>query len=180
MKQTVSGIIAVLLLALLAACSPAKVAEKKVVSVGYTLRIDGDTVFDKSPDGQPLEFLVGAGNMIPGFESAIMGMKVGEKKTFTVKSADAYGDRDETRVVDVPIDQFGTDKPEVGQQFSVQASGGVMVVTVTKVSAKSVTVDFNSPLAGKDLTFDVEIVKIRDATEDEISAGQSSSAPVAQ
>jgi peptidylprolyl isomerase len=165
----------------LAACGPAKVAVKKVVSVSYTLTLADGTVFDKSEDGTPLEFMVGVGKMIPAFETNIMGMKVGEKKTFEIKSADAYGDFDKTKVVDVPRGQFPDDPaPKVGDQFSVQTASGAFPVTVTAVTKDIVTVDTNSPLAGKDLTFAVEIMKVRDATKDEIMAAAAESAVTAQ
>ena len=147
----------------------------KVVQVGYTLTLADGSVFDKSADGSPLEFLVGAGNMIPAFEKAIIGMKVGDRKTFTLKAADAYGPYDQARVMDIPRAQFGTETPKVGQQLSVQASVGTIVVTVTKVSDTAVTVDANGPLAGKDLTFAVQIVGIRNASKDEIAAARAGS-----
>ncbi len=140
------------------------------MQVSYTLTVDG-AVFDRSQKDQPLEFMVGAGKMIPAFESEIIGLKVGEKKSFLIKAADGYGDYDKTKLVEVPLDQFPRDTPpQVGQQFSVRTPQGTLPVTITAVGAKSVTVDFNAPLAGKDLSFEIEIVKLRDATKDELAA----------
>ena len=178
MKRTIPAILTVLLIVTLAACSPAKVAAKKVVKVGYTLTLADGSVFDKSADGTPLEFMVGGGKMMPAFETALMGMKAGERKTFTLKAADAYGPYDPARIMDIPRAQFGTETPKVGQQFSFQAPTATVVVTVTKVSDTAVTVDANGPLAGKDLTFAVQIVSIRDASKDEIAAAAAASAPL--
>lgn len=174
MKRLFSGSLSVLLLAALVACAPPKVMEKKVVQVSYKLTLADGSVFDQSAQDKPLEFMVGAGKMIPAFETAIMGLKVGDKKTFVIKAADAYGEYDKTKVVEVPKENFPTDPaPAVGARYSVQTPQGNIPVTVTAVGTKTVSLDLNNPLAGKDLTFDVQIVKIRDATKEEISAQQT-------
>ena len=173
MKRMIPALFPVLLLVALVGCAPAKVAQKKVVDVSYTLTVDG-AVFDQSQKDQPLEFMVGAGKMIPAFETAIIGLKVGDKKTFEIKSVDAYGAYDKTRLVEVPKTEFPADSPPtVGQRFSVQTQAGTLPVTIAAVGDTTVTVDFNSPLAGKDLTFAVEIIKVRDATKEEIAAQQT-------
>jgi FKBP-type peptidyl-prolyl cis-trans isomerase 2 len=175
MKLTRLGIVPVFLLAALIGCTPARVAEKKVVQVSYKLTLADGTVFDESQKDQPLEFMVGAGKMLPAFETAIIGLKVGDQKTFVVKAADAYGEYDKTRLVEVPKGNFPADTPPtVGAHYSVQTPQGTIPVTIAAVGAKTVTVDTNNPLAGKDLTFNVQIVKIRDATKDELAAAQTS------
>ncbi len=174
MKLIRLGIFPVLLLVALVGCAPVKIAVKKVVQVSYTLTLADGSVFDKSPDGQPLEFMVGVGRMIPAFETAVMGLKVGDKKTFQIKAADAYGEYDTAKLVEVPREQFPKNTPlTVGMRFSVQTSQGTLPVTISAVGDKTVTVDTNNPLAGKDLTFAVQIVKIRDATKEELAALQT-------
>jgi FKBP-type peptidyl-prolyl cis-trans isomerase 2 len=108
----------------------------------------------------------------------VLGLKVGDKKTITVKAADAYGEYDPSATQEVPRDQFPANIPlQVGQHFQVQTQAGVMTVAIAAIKDKSVTVDFNHPLAGKDLTFAVEIVKIRDATKEELKAAQAEAKP---
>ena len=169
MKRIVPAVSALLFLVALFGCSPAKVAEKKVVDVSYTLTVDG-AVFDQSQAGQPLEFMVGAGKMMPAFETAIIGLKMGDKKTFDIKAADAYGPYDKAKLIDVPLANFPAETPpKVGDRFSVQTPQGTLPVAIAAVNGKTVTVDMNSPLAGKDLSFAVEIVKIRKATKAELA-----------
>ncbi len=157
------------LLCLLAACAPARVAEKKVVQISYTLTVDG-SVYAQSEKDKPLEFMVGTGKMMPAFETEISGLAVGQKKSFVVRSADAYGAYDESKLVEVPLSEFGTTTPKAGDRFTVQTPAGEMPIAVKAVNGKTVTVDFNSPLAGKDLSFDVQIVKVRDATKEELAS----------
>jgi FKBP-type peptidyl-prolyl cis-trans isomerase 2 len=130
--------------------------------VHYTGRLQDGSVFDTSEGKEPLEFTLGQGQLIPGFEQAVTGMKVGESKTVTIPSDQAYGPHREELVQVVPREQLSEElKPEVGMQLqSTRSDGGVMVVTVTEVSETTITVDANSPLAGKDLTFEIELVGI--------------------
>jgi FKBP-type peptidyl-prolyl cis-trans isomerase SlyD len=119
--------------------------------------------------------------MMPAFEKALMGLKVGDKKTFKVLAADAYGEYDKSRVQEVPKDKFPKDLTlTVGQQYQVQTQTGTMVVTISAIADKTVSVDFNHPLAGKDLTFAIEVVKIRDATKDELAKAQAAATPTPQ
>ena len=173
MKRIAPAFASLFLLAALVACSPAKVAEKKFVTMNYVLTVDG-AEFDKSQPDSPLEFMVGAGKMMPAFETAIIGLKVGDKKSFDIKAADAYGEYDKSKTVDVPLTEFGTGPaPKAGDKFSVQTPNGAMPVTVTAVKGTTVTIDFNNPLAGKDLSFAVQVTKIRDATKEELAALQT-------
>jgi len=132
------------------------------VKVHYTGKLDDGTVFDTSEGRDPLAFKLGEGRVIPGFEQGIEGMATGDVKTIKIAAADAYGPVDASRVLQVPRKDFPADlAPEVGQQLQVGQEGGPRnVVTVTAVSDESVTLDANHPLAGKDLTFDVELVEI--------------------
>ena len=133
------------------------------VKVHYTGRLDNDNVFDSSRERDPLEFQLGSGQLIPGFEEAVLGMDTGETKTFKIQANQAYGEHREELVQQVPRQQFPTDmEVKIGQRFQINQQEGEqpMVVTVTEVSDTSVTIDANHPLAGEDLTFDIELVEI--------------------
>jgi len=132
------------------------------VKVHYTGKLEDGTVFDTSADRDPLQFTIGEGQIIPGFEQAVVGMNPGESKTIKVLTNDAYGPHREDMVLVVDRNQLPVDLiPEVGQQLqSRQQDGQIIVVTVIAVSESTVTVDANHPLAGKDLTFDIQLVEI--------------------
>ena len=139
-----------------------KVAENgDLVKVHYTGMLSDGTVFDSSLDGQPLEFTVGAGQMIPGFDKAVLGMKVGEVKKVTIPADQAYGQRNETltRVVNKSQLPQGM-SPEVGDKLQVNSTNGPIVVIVTNVTDTTITVDGNHELAGKDLTFDISLMEL--------------------
>jgi peptidylprolyl isomerase len=145
-------------------CGAAQAKNGDTVQVNYTGKLADGTVFDSSVGREPLEFTLGAGQMIPGFEKAVFGMKVGEKKTVTIPVDEAYGPHRDDLVIEVPRDKLPAGlTPEVGQQLGVkQADGSTAVVTITNVSDNNtVTIDANHPLAGKDLTFEIELVKIK-------------------
>lgn len=149
-----------------------------IASVHYkgTLPESGD-VFDSSEGREPLTFLVGHKQMIPGFEEEIMGAKVGETREFTLSAERAYGEREETAVLDIPRAQFAQLEQEasleVGMQLVAQMPHGPSPFTITALTDEAVTADFNHTLAGQALTFSVEIVELREASEDEISHGHA-------
>ncbi|MGA2975681.1 MAG: peptidylprolyl isomerase [Spirochaetia bacterium] len=173
MKRLLRGIVPLFIVCATIACAPATVSNKKMVSVDYKGTLADGTVFSQSDEGKPLEFLVGGGTIIPTLEKGMMGMKVGDQKKIDVKAADAYGEYDKAAVQEVPKEQFPKDLTlAVGQRYQVQTQSGALVVTITAIKDKTVTVDFNHPLAGKDLTFDVKVVKIRDATKEELAKAQ--------
>ena len=153
-----------------------KIEKDTIASVHYTgtLPKSGET-FDSSEGREPLTFLVGHGQMIPGFEAELMGAKVGDKKTFTLSPDKAYGQRDEAAILQIPRAQFaqleGQTKLEVGFQLVAQMPHGPAPFTVTELSEEMVTADFNHALAGKELTFTVEVVELRKASEDEVAHG---------
>jgi peptidylprolyl isomerase len=162
------ALIAVLLTgAVLTGCnsSPARAAENgDTVQVNYTGKLLDGTVFDSSVGRQPLEFTLGQNQMIPGFEKAVLGMKVGEKKTVTIPADEAYGPYHDDWIIQVPKDKLRTDtEPAVGQILQLTGQNGEpFYVTVTAISDNgTLTLDANSPLAGKDLIFDIELVKIK-------------------
>ena len=132
------------------------------IKVHYTGKLEDGTVFDTSLDRDPLEFTVGEGQIIPGFEEAVIGMNPGESKTTTIPSDQAYGPHYEDMVLQVDHNQFPAHlAPQVGEQFQVrQTDGRTVIVTVTEISPSAVTLDANHPLAGKDLTFYIELVEI--------------------
>lgn len=132
------------------------------VKVHYTGKLDDGTVFDSSIQRDPLEFTIGQGQIIPGFEQAVVGMQAGELKTTSVPPESAYGPHRDEMVIEVDLTFFPNNvNPEVGQQLQIhQADGQSIIVTVTDVSDASATLDANHPLAGKDLTFDIELVAV--------------------
>jgi len=172
----------ILLVILAAAGCGLKIGNQMVVKVAYTGTLADGSTFDTSEGGDPLEFMVGAGQMIPKFEENLMGLRKGDKKTFTVLAADAYGSRDETADVEVPLSEFPEDLAlEVGMQLgTTDASGSQQVVTVKELKKDVAVIDFNFFLAGKDLTFAVEVVDVRKPTKDELAAQQGSTEPIVQ
>jgi peptidylprolyl isomerase len=143
-------------------CSAAGAKVGDTVQVHYTLTLADGTVFDSSVGGEPMEFTIGSGQLIAGFDEAVQGMKVGEKKTVTIPADKAYGPYLDTGLVEVPREKLPSDQtPEVGQQLvAVQSDGSQARAIITSISDNVVVVDFNHPLAGKDLTFEIELVKI--------------------
>jgi peptidylprolyl isomerase len=138
----------------------AKAGDK--VKVHYTGKLADGTTFDTSAEQDPLEFTLGAGEVIPGFEAAVLGLKVGEARTTTIPAAEAYGEYNDEMVLEVDREDMPPQlQPRLGQQLQVkQGEGEVISVVVTEVGEDSITLDANHPLAGKDLTFDIELVGI--------------------
>lgn len=132
------------------------------VTVHYTGRLDDGTVFDSSANREPLQFTLGQGDLIPGFEQAVLGMAPGESKTETIPFDRAYGPYREEMVIEVDRQQLPTEiEPAVGQQLQVrEESGAVIPVVITDVTDESITLDANHPLAGEELTFDIQLVDI--------------------
>ncbi len=132
------------------------------VKVHYTGKLDDGTVFDSSMGRDPLEFELGSGQVIKGFDQAIIGMEPEESKTTTIAADEAYGPHQPELVVNVDRDRFPENlDPEVGQHLQMRQEGGrVIGVVVADVSESEVTLDANHPLAGKDLTFDIQLVEI--------------------
>jgi peptidylprolyl isomerase len=141
-----------------------------LVKVHYTGRLDDGTVFDSSECGDsdcdcssgPLEFTVGAGEVIPGFDQAVEGMSIDETRSVQIPVSEAYGERVEEMVAQVPRSELPADMvPEVGQHLEVtQEDGNAFQVVITEVTDDQVTIDANHPLAGRDLSFDIRLVAI--------------------
>lgn len=140
----------------------AQAKDGDTVKVHYTGKLKDGSVFDSSLDRAPLEFKIGEGQIIPGFERLVRGMAVGEKRTGDIPVEDAYGPRHQEMVMQVPRDQFPPEiEPQVGQQLMMERQDGESLrITVTDVSEDAVTIDGNHPLAGQGLTFEVELVEI--------------------
>ncbi len=133
------------------------------VKLEYKGTLDDGTVFDSSEaHGEPLEFEMGAGQVIPGFEDAVKGMEKGEEKTFKLKPDEAYGDHNPELIKVVPRDQMPADQePEAGMMLIMELPNGAKLpAVITEVTDESVTIDLNHPLAGKILTFEIKIVDV--------------------
>lgn len=138
------------------------VKQGDTVKVHYTGKLEDGTVFDTSRSRHPLQFTIGKGQVIPGFELAVAGMNIGESKTATIPVDQAYGPRRDDMIVTVKRDQFPSDvNPNVGQRLELeQENSHSILVTVTDISDTNITLDANHPLAGKALTFELELVGI--------------------
>ncbi|HTX90888.1 MAG TPA: peptidylprolyl isomerase [Anaerolineales bacterium] len=154
-----------------------KVTDGQVISMDYTLKVDGETV-DSSEGQEPIEFIQGTGNIIPGLERELYGMAVGDSKDVVVSAEDGYGKVDDEAYMDVPRNQFPADIPmEVGTQLELHdREGHPMHARIEQVGEESVRLDFNHPLAGKELHFAVKIAGLRAATAEELDHGHVHSA----
>jgi len=149
-------------------------AENSVVGIEYELTEAGkNEVLDSNKGSAPLEFVMGKGQIIPGLEKGLVGMNEGDTADILVKAEDAYGLRDDEAIQKLPKEQFEGIELQKGMQLYGQGQQGETIqVTVVDFDDKEVTVDFNHPLAGKDLMFNVKVVSERDATEQEAATGQ--------
>jgi FKBP-type peptidyl-prolyl cis-trans isomerase 2 len=132
------------------------------VNVHYHGKLKDGSTFDSSEGREPLEFTVGQGQVIKGFDDAVMDMAPGDKKTVNILVVDAYGERNDDMIMEYPISEFPDDmKPEVGMELQMGDNGGnVFPVVITEVGNETVMLDANHPLAGHDLTFEIELVSI--------------------
>ncbi|MEM7113106.1 MAG: peptidylprolyl isomerase [Chloroflexota bacterium] len=150
-----------------------KVAKNMVVGLTYALRLDDEQLVDEADAKAPLFFLVGHENIIPGLERELIGMAVGETKKVTVKPADGYGDYDDEDQDKLPRDVFGDELlfPGMDIELHDEETGDVFDAIVVEVDDETVTLDFNHPLAGETLFFEVTVVELRPATAEEIDHG---------
>ncbi len=150
------------------------ITQDKVVELDYKLTVNGE-VIDQSEPGEPLVYLQGHSNIIPGLERALEGKAVGDELQVTVQPEDGYGERDEENVEELSREDF-EDDIEVGATYYAQdEAGSVIPFTVMEVSGDTVKVDFNPPLAGMVLNFDVKVLNVRDATPEELEHGHAHS-----
>lgn len=147
------------------------ISENAAVLFHYTLTDEEGNQLDSSKGKDPLAYLHGHKNIIPGLEQAMEGKKEGDVMVVTIEPADAYGERQEQMVQQVPRKSFQAEDINVGMRFEAQTPNGALTVVVTEVTDETVTVDGNHPLAGKALTFDVRINSVREATEEELTHG---------
>jgi FKBP-type peptidyl-prolyl cis-trans isomerase SlyD len=157
-----------------AVSSPAgPIADDKVVSIHYTLKDDDGDVIDSSDGGEPLDYLHGHGGIVPGLEGALTGKNVGDSLKVSVPPKDGYGEAEDAPTKSVPRDAFPDDvELEVGMQFFAQGPKGEPVpVWVAAVDDKTVEIDFNHPLAGQTLHFEVKVISVRDASKEELEHG---------
>jgi len=149
-----------------------QIDSKKAVYIHYTLKNRDGELLDKSRSDEPLGYIHGTGSIVPGLESALEGKQAGDTVNVVVAPEEAYGSRDEALVQDVPRGAFdGVDAIEPGMRFQAESEQGTRVVTVTTVSEDVVTVDGNHPLAGETLVFDVEVHRVREASDEEVTHG---------
>jgi FKBP-type peptidyl-prolyl cis-trans isomerase SlyD len=148
------------------------IKKDSVVSFNYTLKDDAGEVIDSSPPGEPLAYLHGYGNIVPGLERELEGKASNDKLSVKIAPADAYGEYSRDVIQKVPRRSLkGIPKITVGMRLHAQTQEGPRAVTVTAVTGDMVTLDANHPLAGKTLNFDIEIVEVRDATAEELEHG---------
>ena len=149
-----------------------KIAKNKVVSIDYTLKDDDGKIIDSSEGRDPLSYIQGIGNIIPGLEEALEGKESGSKINVSIEPEKGYGVRNENMIKQLERSQFEPDMEiKTGMQFQAEGPEGLQVVVVTNVENDTITVDGNHPLAGMQLNFSVEVKDIRDATEEELSHG---------
>ena len=149
-----------------------QIQEKTVVSFEYTLKNAEGQVLGTSEGNEPLKYLHGVGQIVPGLEQAMVGKAQGDEMNVIVEPENGYGQRDENLVQPVPRERFeGIEKIEPGMQFTAQTEQGPRQVTVADVAEDSVTIDANHPLAGQTLHFDVKVLEVREATAEEVDHG---------
>ncbi len=153
------------------------ISAKKVATIHYTLKNEQGEVLDSSEGQEPLAYLQGYQNLVPGLEKELEGKAVGDKLSVVVPPEEGYGETDPQLFQELPKDMFGgIDKIEVGMEFHAETADGPQIVEVVEVEEDTVTINGNHPLAGMDLHFDVEVIEIRDATEEELQHGHVHSA----
>lgn len=148
-----------------------KITKDNVVQINYTLKNDGGEVIDSSEGVDPLIYLHGHHGIIPGLENALGGKSVGDKLDVSVSPQEGYGEHDKAMIQVVERKMFEGMDVTPGMQFQAETNQGVQVVSVTAVDGEEITIDGNHPLAGQTLHFSVEIVEIRDASEEELAHG---------
>jgi FKBP-type peptidyl-prolyl cis-trans isomerase SlyD len=152
-----------------------KIGKGSVVGIDYTLHLGDGEIVDKSEHGEPLTYLHGEGQIVPGLEAALEGLEAGSKKQVVVEPAEGYGEHDDRGIQTVPRKAFPPDfEPEIGMSLTAEGPGGEAVpFSVREVRPDEVVIDLNHPLAGKTLHFDVTVRDVRQATDEELSHGHA-------
>ncbi len=149
-----------------------KIEDGKVAMIHYSLKNESGETIDSTQNAQPMGYLHGHNNLMPGLEKALNGKDEGEKFAVSLAPEDAFGPHDDKHVRQIPKDQFDNlDELKVGMHLQVKSPQGSQIVTVKAVTEENVTVDFNHPLAGQTLHFDIEVLEVRDATAEELEHG---------
>ena len=150
-----------------------QIGKNSVVSINYTLKDEKGEVLDASDGRDPLDYIHGTGQIIPGLESELEGKATGDDFSVVIEPDQGYGSYDESLINEVPKSEFETsDEIEIGMQFRVGAEGGTVIMVVAAIGDETVTLDGNHPLAGVTLSFDVSVAGVREATEEEMKASQ--------
>jgi len=151
---------------------PAQIDDDVVVSMAYVLTVDGE-VIDSTEEGESLQFIQGYGSIIPGLEQALYGMAAGDHKKIMVPAQDAYGDYDLEQIISIPMSEFPEDlRLEPGMELEMNdKKGGIVYARVVSIGKSRVKMDFNHPLAGVDLYFDISILSLRPAMDKELEQG---------
>jgi FKBP-type peptidyl-prolyl cis-trans isomerase SlyD len=148
--------------------------KSKVVQMNYVLRDSEGSELDRSPPGEPFEYLQGADQIVPGLERELQGLKKGDKKKVIVQPKEGYGEVDPNLRAELNRSVFPKEMPiEIGIEFRAQLEQGPTILRIEQVNGDTITVDGNHPLAGKTLEFDVEIVNVRSATSEELEHGHA-------
>ncbi|MDR0569171.1 MAG: peptidylprolyl isomerase [Spirochaetaceae bacterium] len=148
------------------------IMKDRVISIDYTLTDTENQHLDTTADAEPFSYLHGHANIIPGLEQALEGKTPGDRIHITVPAAEAYGERDEELIIQIPLENFqDAEEVEPGMQFEAHTPAGSRVLTVAGVAGDIVTVDGNHPLAGLDLIFDVTVTDVREASAEELACG---------
>ena len=151
-----------------------EIIKDKFAAFHYTLKDVNGVELDSSAGTEPLGYVHGRGYLIPGLEAQLEGKKAGDKFSCTIQPKDGYGERDERLVAELPRDRFDTDvEIETGMQFQVMTPAGPTIVTVIEVNGDRIKIDGNHEMAGKVLNFDIEVVEVRDTTEEELAQLES-------
>lgn len=150
-----------------------QIAQDTVVSLDYTLTNDDGEVLDSSRGAEPLDYIHGQGQIVPGLEKALAGRSIGDAFTIRLEPGEAYGERDPELMQTAERAQFGGEDPEVGLEVQAEGPEGVQVLTIVAVEGDVVTLDGNHPLAGVPLTFEIKVVGVRAATKQELAHGHA-------
>jgi FKBP-type peptidyl-prolyl cis-trans isomerase SlyD len=153
------------------------IADQMYVAIDYTLTLESGQEIDKSPEGQPLGFITGLGQIIPGLEKALMGRAAGDKAKLVVDPEDAYGLVKDDLFQEIPKSQFPSDvEVKPGMAFEAQGPQGPFMITISKINDnETVTVDLNHPMAGKQLHFDVNVIEVREPSAEELAQAAATS-----